>query len=151
MQSAAMKDEQNTIPLYEPSPDFTGGWVGWTVIPGKGKSVIALKNIPDGTVLEKAPVIIVDQKDMFRPDGSRLPFLDYAFWWGELTDAEKPDQYAIVKAGFLALTNHDTNGNSTIEQDRPNECIEWRAIRDIVAGEEITFDYDCVLWFNPVA
>lgn len=134
---------------YVPSTDFTPGLIGVTIIPGKGRAVIALRDIPAGTVLENTPVVVIDQQQLVRPGEPRNPLLDYAFWWGELTDDPLPAHYAIVKAGLLALANHDPDGNSTIDQNRPQETIIWSAIRDIRAGEEITFDYDCDLWFDP--
>lgn len=147
---AAAVSQRPPPPIHTPHPDFTAGLLGQTFIDGKGYAVIALRDIPAGTVLENTPVIVVDQQQLFRPDGTRSPLLDYAFWWGDLTDDPRPLEYAIVKGGFLALANHDPDGgNSTIEQNRPAMTITWSALEDIRAGEEITFDYDCDLWFDP--
>ncbi len=142
MKSAAVPHDPS--PGHIPSPDFISGLVGWTVIPGKGHATIALSDIPAGTVLEKTPVIVMDTKSI-----TDTPLIDYAFWWGDHTDADMAEECAIVKGGYLALANHSRNPNSTVEQDRANIVMLWRAARDIVAGEEITFDYDCDLWFNP--
>lgn len=151
MTMSAAADRDPPFSTHIPSPDFITGLIGWAMIPGKGYGVIALRDIPADTVLEITPVIVVDQQQLFRPDGSRSALLDYAFWWGDITDDPLPPEYAIVKGGYLALANHDPDGNSTIEQNRPDKTITWSAIRDIRAGEEITFDYDCDLWFDQQA
>lgn len=131
---------------YKPSPDFITGLVGWSVIPGKGHATIALRDIPAGTVLEKTPLIIMKTADIVN-----TPLIDYAFWWGDETPAPMSNECGITKGGYLALANHDNNPNSTITQDRDNTMMIWRTSRAIHAGEEITFDYDCDLWFDPHA
>lgn len=142
MKSAAVPNDLS--PGHLPSPDFITGLVGWSVLPGKGHAAIALRDIAAGTVLEKTPVLLMKTAAIVA-----TPLIDYAFWWGEHTDAEMSEECAIVKGGYLALANHSRTPNSTVDQDRAGPAMIWRATRDIPAGAEITFDYDCSLWFDP--
>ncbi len=142
MKSAAVPTDFSDS--HSPSPDFITGLVGWTVLPDKGHATIALRDIAAGTVLEKTPLIIMKTASIMD-----TPLIDYAFWWGDHTDAPMSDDCGIAKGGYLALANHGRNPNSTLTQDRAGRMMIWTASRDIEAGEEITFNYDCDLWFDP--
>ena len=48
----------------------------------------------------------------------------------------------------MILYNHHAKPNAYLTYDFELKTISLVAGRDIVAGEEITFDYDVELWFE---
>jgi SET domain-containing protein len=150
---SALRDitPQNTTPFYTPDPAFVHGHSGWANMGARGYGTVALHDIPMDTIIERVPVIIMDSRNLKDATGKENPLADYAFWWGDYTDAPMSDLCAIAKGGLLPLCNHSSTPNSNIRQDRVNLRMEWYALRMIAKGEEITFDYDCDLWFDPAA
>lgn len=53
--------------------------------------------------------------------------------------------------GFLMFYNHGDEPNVEFEDGPEPETISVIALRDIAAGEELTYDYDIELWFTPIA
>jgi SET domain-containing protein len=107
--------------------------------PGKGRGVFAAQDISAGTVVSVAHSI------PFPTDALEgTPIEHHAF------DYEQDNQDCIV-LGVQQLMNH---------ADAPNCRCEWEVVdgqrvhkvctvRDVKAGEELTFDYEVPLWFNP--
>jgi SET domain-containing protein len=107
--------------------------------PGKGRGVFAARDIPAGTVVSVAHAI------PFPTDAlAGTPLEHHAF------DYEQDDQDCIV-LGVQQLMNH---------ADAPNCRCAWEVanggqrmhkvstVRNVKAGEELTFDYEVPLWFN---
>jgi SET domain-containing protein len=133
---------------HEPDPLFIPPAIGWMNVGERGLGILALRDIKNGEVIEYSPVVVMSMTDLYRPDGTEIPIGAYAFHWGEENEKGESVVCGIVKGGYLALANHDKDGNSTVEPIEKDGVIEWKAIRDIRKGEEITFDYGCALWFE---
>ena len=63
---------------------------------------------------------------------------------------------ACMLLGYGSMYNHSSEPNAEVIFDVPNERVEFQAIRDIVAGEEILIDYtgglpkETELWFEEI-
>jgi SET domain-containing protein len=98
----------------------------------KGRGVFARRNIRKGTVIERAPVILVRTKEVF--DNSAEPMLaSYVFEWGK-------DTVAVV-LGYGSLYNHSYQPNAEY-YDSGRLTQVFTALRDIRKGEEITVNYN---------
>jgi SET domain-containing protein len=98
----------------------------------KGRGVFARRRIRKGTVIERAPVILVPTKEVFnRTTDSKLA--NYVFVWGR-------DTVAVV-LGYGSLYNHSYRPNAEY-YDSGRLTQVFKAIRDIRAGEEITVNYN---------
>jgi SET domain-containing protein len=99
----------------------------------KGRGVFALRPFRTGELIERVPVLVLPAADWEHLRETRL--MEYAFCWG------KRREQAAVALGFGSFYNHGDPANAeTIE--RPEEdAIDFLALRDIDAGEEITIDY----------
>ena len=94
----------------------------------KGRGVFARCAIPAGTVIERVPVIVLPIEDV---ETSRLG--DYCFFWGRNTVA--------LALGYGSIYNHSYRPNAEY-RDIPPRTKEFRALRDIRKGEEITVNYN---------
>jgi hypothetical protein len=107
----------------------------------KGRGVFAMADLKQGDVLEISPVIVVDKANINQngtaPDG-------YLLMWDEET---KGDEYCMP-LGYIMLYNHSRNPNVMLESDYEAMTITAIAARDIEAGEELTWDYKCEIWFD---
>lgn len=99
----------------------------------KGKGVYTEKSIPANTIIEVAPVIILNEKDRKQVEETKLFY--YIFEWGD--DAKQ----GIVALGYVSMYNHASPSNSEYEMDYKAETITIKTMRPIEAGEEITINY----------
>lgn len=112
-----------------------------------GRGVFTSAAIPEGTVLEICPVIVLPPEEVPAIHGTRLH--DYYFSWGW-----NDDQCAIA-LGFGSLYNHAYEPNARYLVDIDDETLEIIALRDIAPGEEITVSYNgdpgdkTPVWFHP--
>ena len=144
-----MKNAVVTKPIqwHEKSPankpeTILNAAIAWRVISEeKGRGVFALRNIARNDVIEVSPVITVSKKNVKEngqaPDG-------YLLQWDEDT---KGEEYCMP-LGYVMLYNHSDKPTLVLENDMQNYTITARALRDIKAGEELTWDYACELWFD---
>ena len=112
-------------------------------IPRKGRGVFASRFYRAGQVIERAPVIEIDQKHW--PSLRRTVLGDHVFEWGKKRMA--------LSLGYGSLYNHSHTPNAHGEPKIRDRVIEFTAARDIPKGEEITIDYrgdetDRELWFK---
>ncbi|HEY7945416.1 MAG TPA: SET domain-containing protein-lysine N-methyltransferase [Casimicrobiaceae bacterium] len=115
-------------------------------IPGKGRGVVATAPIAKGEVVERSPVLPIALRD------SECPALnDYSMAWGETLERCEPGTECAVGLGYLMLYNHSATPNLTIERHFADNEMSMRALRDIVPGEELTYDYGVPLWFTEAA
>lgn len=115
-------------------------------IPGKGRGVVAREAIAAGGTCERSPVLPLSLAD------SECPGLnDYGMAWEENHDAPTPGKECCVGLGYLSLYNHSSAPNARLEHHYDTDEISVIALRDIVAGEEITYDYVVPLWFEDTA
>ena len=120
--------------------------VDWRAIPGKGRGVVALRDCPAGTEVERSPVIIVPADDLLeREEPLTLPD-QYLLYWSEDDGRE-----LCMGGGLLMFYNHSDEPNISFHDGPEAETMSVIATRDVVAGEELTYDYGVPLWFVPAA
>jgi hypothetical protein len=114
-------------------------------IAGKGRGIVATAPIAKGEVVERSPVLPIALRD------SECPALnDYSMAWGETLDVCEPGAECAVGLGYLMLYNHGVPPNLTIARHFDDNEMSMIALRDIEAGEELTYDYGVPLWFTEV-
>lgn len=126
--------------MEEDDTTFIGAAIGWKQAKGRGRGVFALRDIAKGTLIEKAPVVVVANKDVPEGDAPDGYLLD----WDPDTEGE---EHAMV-LGYIMLYNHSSDPTLYLENDHEEMTISSFALRDIKAGEELTWDYSCEIWFD---
>ena len=117
---------------------------------GRGRGVVAAQPIRAGELVERSPVILVPAEDRRAVDASNAG--NYIFVWehgstGE--DVYRQDGRAAVVLGYASLVNHSNDPNCRFIRYIEGLALDVIALRDIAAGEELTFDYGMTLWFEP--
>ena len=112
--------------------------------PRKGRGVFAGVPISRGSIIEAAPVVIVPHGQRRLID--RTIVHDYYFQWGDGGEGEGP---GVVALGLVSLCNHSRRPNARVWRNEAEDTLDLVATRAIAAGEEITIDYKCTLWFKP--
>jgi len=112
----------------------------------RGRGMFACRKFSKGELLERAPVIPINQRQW--PSAEKTILSDYAFDWGE------HDEHAAIALGYVSIYNHSYEPNAQLEELLDELMIEVIAIRDIQPGEEITINYNGdpesqdTLWFS---
>jgi uncharacterized protein len=112
----------------------------------KGRGVFCGEDIPEGSIIEVSPVIVLskDEREILKPTLLR----DYLFGW--------KDGNCCAALGYIAMYNHAYTANCEYFKDYENCTIGIRAVRDIEAGEELSINYNGAwdnqspLWFDAV-
>jgi hypothetical protein len=112
--------------------------------PAKGRGVFACAPIAAGTLIEAAPVIIVPATEC--PLLDRTILHNYYFHWDGDPDGEGRGALAL---GLTALCNHSRRPRARVRRNYAQDTLDLMAIVAIAAGEEVTIDYNCQLWFTP--
>ena len=112
-------------------------------IRGKGRGVVATRDLPAGTEIATCPVIVYDWADAARIEKTRLG--DYNFRFGERA------QRSCIVLGVISLCNHADAPNAELVCREADETMTLVAARPIAAGEEICIRYRRPLWFTPAA
>lgn len=120
------------------------GIVGWRPVAGKGRGVIALRACAAGTEVERAPVIVVPAADLLERQDGRTVLDEYLLYW-----SDEPEKEVAMGGGLLMFYNHSDEPNVEFTDGPEPETMSVIALRDIVAGEELTYDYGVELWFTP--
>lgn len=107
-----------------------------------GRGVFTAREIPRGSLVELAPVIVLDRVDRQAIHDTHLH--DYYFVW--------EGESAAIALGYGSLYNHSGAPNLDFEMDYDFRQIRFTTLRDIVAGEELCIDYTSgddreELWF----
>ena len=119
-----------------------GAKIGWRDMGNdKGRGVFALEDIAKGTMIEAAPVIIVSAENV--PDDGGAPD-GYLLDW----NPEEKGEEHCMPLGYIMLYNHSRKPTLYLENDEEDMTVSSFAIRDIKAGEELTWDYSCEIWFD---
>ena len=119
------------------------GLVTWRLLPGKGRGVVARVSCTAGTELERSPVIIVPDEDLLDLDHRDTVPDHYLLYW-----SDEPGRELAMGCGLLMIYNHSTDPNVEFTDGPEPETMSVIALRDIVAGEELTYDYGVDLWFE---
>lgn len=112
--------------------------------PVKGRGIFAREPIAAGAPIEAAPVIIVPAEQC--PLLDRTILHDYYFHWDGDPDGEGR---GVVALGLVALCNHSRRPNARVRRNLAQETLDLLALAPIAAGDEVTIDYNCPLWFQP--
>jgi len=101
---------------------------------GKGRGVFTTEKIRKETVIEEAPVIVMNHNDKVLVDRTLLH--DYIFDWGN--DKDK----CCVALGFVSIYNHSYSSNCEYFMDFEEDTIQIKTVREIQPGEELTINYN---------
>jgi SET domain-containing protein len=129
---------------------YSNDWIGVRNFGDKGRGVVALRDIPAGTVIERCPVLIIPEQDRVQTDSTIV--FTYFYMWEHGTTEQ--DLYtgkgrAGIALGMSSLVNHSENPTATFTRRIDELEIELRSRVAIAAGEEVTIDYQMQLWFDP--
>ena len=114
----------------------------------RGQGVFTSSIIPSGTVIEIAPVIVMEAGDRVLLDQTLLH--DYIFEWG----AAKTQ--CCMALGYVPVYNHSYASNAEYEMDYDSNTIKITTVRDIDQGDEIFINYngnwndETPVWFDVV-
>lgn len=104
-----------------------------------GRAVFARRDLADGEIFERVPVLLVPKKQVFgsheiaRRAGVAISW--YVFTW------IRPDEELVgLSLGYGSIYNHSETPNAKYRMHLP-DVMEFFAIRAIQAGEEITINY----------
>ena len=102
------------------------------IVPGKGRCVIAARDIPKGARVLADPVIFVPGEESEHTD--RTAVGRYVFQWNDEDDL-------CVVLGLGSLINHGLPENVALVSNFEEMAMEFYAIADIKAGDELVYDY----------
>lgn len=116
-------------------------------IAGKGRGVFATEPIATDQTIEIAPVIVMNAEERKLLDQTLLH--DYIFEW-------KPEGVndCCMALGNVPVYNHSYASNAEYFMDYEAQTITVRSVRSILAGTEITINYngdwndETPLWFE---
>lgn len=97
----------------------------------KGRGVFARTLIPEGTVFERVPLLVMPAEDILAGEQSRM-------LQGYIFEYKKKVALAL---GYGSLYNHSYTPNARYD-DAGRQTKEFSALRDILPGEEITINYN---------
>ena len=99
-----------------------------------GTGVFAGEDIVKDSIIEICPIIFLpeDQIDLIK----KTVLNNYYFEWG------KDLRSGALALGYGSIYNHSVQANAIYEIDINADTISFYTIRDIVAGEEITINYN---------
>ena len=100
----------------------------------RGRGIFAARRIECGALIDSAPVVVVPREQMVHLDNTLLG--DYYFTWGE------GKKEAAILLGRCSLCNHSYEPNARFVLVPEQRAIEFIALREIAAGEEITINYN---------
>jgi uncharacterized protein len=111
-----------------------------------GKGVFTTERISKDTVVEFAPVIVMNKQDRVYLDKTLLH--NYIFEWGKNNDQ------CCLALGYVSMYNHSYTSNCEYIMDFEKELMFIQTVRTIKKGEELTINYNGdwndgkKLWFN---
>lgn len=99
-----------------------------------GRGVFTLEDIPEDSLIEICPVIVLSEYDLKLVHQTDLH--DYYFLWGE------DQSQCAIALGYGSLYNHSYHPNARYLLDYDKHTIDIYTIKDIEAGEEIMVNYN---------
>ena len=102
---------------------------------GKGRGVYTKESIAKDTLVEKANVIVMTEEDRNHLDQTLLH--DYIFSW-----EPNGQEMCCMALGMVPMYNHSYASNCEYFMDYDKQEIFVVSMRDIEAGEELTFNYN---------
>jgi uncharacterized protein len=122
--------------------------VSWGPSPERGRGVFAARDLVAGETIEVSPCITFPANEWKRIEKTR--FDDYCFVWG----SDRKD--GTLPLGYGSLYNHSFEPNATYVRRLAEHVMDFVAIRDIAAGDEIRTNYNrdpldmTPVWFEVV-
>jgi uncharacterized protein len=101
---------------------------------GKGRGVFTTERIPANTIIEIAPVIVMQKPDREHIDKTLLH--DYIFEWGKEKDK------CAMALGLIPIYNHSYKSNCEYYMDFDDDLMMIKTVRAIKKGEELTINYN---------
>lgn len=111
-----------------------------------GRGVFTSEYIEAGTVIEIAPVLVMNSEERKLLDQTLL--YDYIFEW------DPAHEQCCMALGYVAIYNHSYTSNCEYEMDLDQQQIRIRTVRPIQADEELFINYNGdwndskPLWFD---
>ncbi len=100
----------------------------------RGRGVFTSADIPQNTIIEISPVIVMSGDDRKLLDQTLLH--DYIFEWGD------KQKQCCMALGYVPLYNHSYRSNCEYEMDYRAQLISIKTMRFIKAGEELFINYN---------
>ena len=116
----------------------------------RGRGVVAAREIGQGELVERAPVLIIPEAARAAIDPTNVG--NYIFMWEHDTvgqDLYSQKGRAAVVLGYTSLVNHSPEPNCDTVRYIDAFALDLVALRPIAAGDELTIDYGLTLWFTP--
>lgn len=110
-----------------------------------GRGVYTSEPIPEGTVIEIAPVLVLSKEE--RADVEKTSLYNYIFEWGD-------KEGACVALGYVSIYNHSYHSNCEYEMDFESELITIKTVKPIKKGDELFINYNAdaddetPIWFE---
>lgn len=149
-------------PLRRPTkllPVAASGTVRIEPVPNRGLGVVAAQNIKKGTLVERCPVFVVKDTDMYRLTGTHL--MPYAkspagILLRHLLFPWVKDPHKCIALGYALIYNHEPENRANVRYEpyvdptSNRRFLDFYALRDIVEGEELcqTYAEPDKLWFQ---
>jgi uncharacterized protein len=106
-------------------------YVAESTVIDAGRGVYAGNSIGEGELIERCPVIEVALNDPANNEQGLL--VDYFFYFGK---------GLAIALGFGSIYNHSYSPNATYKVNLEQRTIDFWAIAEIAAGEEIMVNYN---------
>ncbi len=100
----------------------------------KGRGVFAGEDIAAGSLIERAPVIVLSPEDRLVAEKTKL--YNYIFSWGQ-----GDEEAGAVALGYISMYNHASPSNAEYTMFFDKEFMEIKAMVNIPKGAEITLNY----------
>ena len=99
----------------------------------RGRGVFLTEAVSEGTLIERCPVIVVPAEQLEALAATSLA--EYWFRWGPLGED------GAIALGFGSLYNHAPEPNAVYVRHFAEGVLEFIALRDIAADEEVLVNY----------
>ncbi len=99
-----------------------------------GRGVFTTEQIKANTVIEIAPVIVMEKADREYLDKTLLH--DYIFEWGANKDQ------CCMALGWIPMYNHSYKSNCEYFMDFEKQEMQIKTVKKINKGEELTINYN---------
>ncbi len=112
----------------------------------RGRGVFTRRAIREDTVIESAPVIVMNREHRALLD--QTPLHDYIFEWGH------DKQQCAMALGMIPIYNHSYRSNCEYFMDFDAGTMIVKTVRPVEPGEELTINYngdwddDTPVWFD---
>jgi hypothetical protein len=109
---------------------------------GRGRGLVAVAPLERGELIDRAPTVDLPPGDVAALEATAVG----DFYFGHPADETR----GVIVLGLPSLCNHAETPSADLRW-RHDPALGWLAelvaIREIEAGEEVTYRYRCELWF----